>query len=118
MKSQIKKPPKTARRVWRVADLPSYRGEAWYGITNGIEPEQPHLLSKRRRQVLDLLMVAPVYCASPVRVSDIVHVLKREVGLDVETEFYPGDEGTGAGNYGVYFLKSKVRRLAGQEVAA
>lgn len=63
-------------------------------------------------------MQGPVYCASPVRISDIVFVLKRENGLEVDTEFYPGDPETGAGQYGVYFLKSRVRRLIRQEVAA
>ncbi len=54
----------------------------------------------------------------PVRISDVVHVLKRETGIEVETEYYPGDEETGSGTYGVYFLKSMVRRVAQQGVAA
>lgn len=115
---QQKRPPENARRIWRVADLPPYRGEALYGITNGTQPETAHLLAKRRRQVMDLLMAGPVYCASPVRISDIVHVLKTENGLQVETEYYPGDPETGAGNFGIYFLVSRVRKLARQEVAA
>jgi hypothetical protein len=118
LKTTDKKPPENARRVWRVADLPPARETAWYGITNGTQPETAHMLAKRRRQVMELLMAGPVYCASPVRVSDIVHVLKQENGLEVETEYYPGDPETGAGNYGVYFLKSRVRRLERQKVAA
>lgn len=117
-KDEQKKPPETARRIWRAADLPPHRGEAWYGVQNGADPERPFLLSKRRRQVMDLLTTAPVYCASPVRISDVVHLLKQETGIEVETEYYPGDPETGVGAYGVYFLQSKVRRLIRQEVAA
>ena len=118
MKTKQKKlPPKNARRIWRVADLPPRRGVAWYSVETNNGTEQAHLLSKRRRQIMDLLMCGPVYCASPVRISDVVHILKRETGIEVETEYYPGDEKTGSGTYGVYFLKSKVRRVV-QGVAA
>lgn len=112
------KPPASAQRIWRVSDLPNTRGDAWYGIRNGDGTETAHRLAKRRRQVLELLARGPVYCASPVRISDIVHILKREIGLDVHTEYYPGDPKIGAGAYGVYFLKSYVRRLAARRVAA
>ena len=115
---ETKTPPPSAQRIWRVADLPKHRDPAWYGIRTGDEPERAYLLCKRQRQIMDLLIAGPVYCASPVRISDVVHILKRETGLAVETEFYPGDSETGAGTYGVYFLTSRVRRLAAQEVAA
>ncbi|WP_417733907.1 hypothetical protein, partial [Roseovarius sp.] len=68
--------------------------------------------------VMDLLIAGPVYCASPVRLSDVVHILKREIGLEVDTKFYPGNPITGSGAYGVYFLDSKVTRINRSEVAA
>lgn len=112
------KPPQNTRRIWRVADLPSNRDDGWYEILNENEPPRHVLLRKRQRQVIDLLRSGPVYCASPVRLSDIVHVLKREAGLRVHTEYFPGDTETGAGTYGVYTLISKVRPIVPQEVAA
>ena len=74
-------------------------------------------LQKRQRQVVDLLIKGPVHCASPVRISDMVHILKHEHGIDIETEMYPGDEVTGTGSYGVYFLRSRVRCLDSLEAA-
>lgn len=111
MKFNDKTPPRSAKRVFRVADLPNRRAPARYSITRENGRTEAYVIDKRRRQVLDLLIDGPVYCASPVRLSDIVHVLKREVGLEVHTEYYPGDRGNGIGAYGVYFLKSLVERF-------
>jgi hypothetical protein len=118
MTSNNAKPPANAQRIWRVADLPKNRAPAHYVITNDGDEPITVLLSKRRRQVMDLLKQGSVYCASPVRISDIVHLLKRETGVVVDTEYYPGDHETGAGTYGVYVLKSKVTLLDKDEVAA
>lgn len=117
MNTETKNPPKNARRIMRVADLPPLRDMAEYEVTNGDEPRKVSL-RKRQRQVVDLLMLGPVYCASPVRISDMVHILKREHGIDIETEMFPGDEVTGTGSYGVYFLRSQIRRLKPLGVAA
>lgn len=112
------KPPANAQRIWRVADLPKERAPAHYLIACGDGAPTKVLLSKRRRQVMELLKQGPVYCASPVRISDIVHLLKRETGVIVDTEYYPGDSETGAGTYGVYFLRSTVTPIQHDEVAA
>ena len=104
-------PPKDAKRVYRVADLPANRRPARYKITRTDGRSQTATLQKRNRQVLDLLQQGPVYCASPVRLSDIVHILKREIGLEVKTELYSGDPVTGTGDFGIYFLLSAVSCL-------
>lgn len=111
-------PPLNSQRIHRVADLPPYRSPMVYVIANNDEDTHIATLQKRKRQIMDLLLQGPVYCASPVRISDIVHILKREIGLDVETTIYPGDKQTGAGDYGVYFLKSRVHCVADKQVAA
>lgn len=117
MNNNTQKPPANSQRIWRVSDLPKARAAQSYRITNTDGSEINVTLANRRRQVLELLLKGPVYCASPVRLSDMVHVLKRENGLEVHTEFYPGDTETGAGTYGVYFLKSRVARLSALEAA-
>lgn len=118
MKSKIKtNPPKNTQRIMRVADLPQDRGKATYEIDNGDENPRTVSLCKRQRQVIDLLLASPAFCALPVRLSDVVHILKRETSLQVETEMYPGNEAAGSGNNGVYFLKSNVRRIADGEAA-
>ena len=111
-------PPTDAQRIMRVADLPQERSPAQYEIQNGDGNPRLVTLARRQRQVMDLLVSAPVYCASPVRLSDVVHILKREIGLEVETKLYPGNPITGAGAYGIYILTSKVRRIVASEVAA
>jgi hypothetical protein len=111
-------PPKYAQRILRVSDLPQDRGPATYIIRNGDAPPHKVTLDKRQRQILDLLRAGPVYAASPVRISDIVHVLKRDIGLDVETVRYPGDPATGSGSFGVYFLRSSVTPVIMTEAAA
>ncbi|AZQ69497.1 hypothetical protein EF888_21500 [Silicimonas algicola] len=106
--NEQKSSPANAQRIWRVADLPKERSPATYVVCNeGQEPSRV-TLQKRLRQVLDLLRAGPVYCASPVRLSDIVHILKRDQAIKVETTMYPGDPDTGASSYGVYSLLSTV----------
>ena len=102
-------PPTNTQRVMRVADLPQGREQKAYILARGGGAETKISVMKRKRQVLDLLMQGPVYCASPVRISDVVHILKRDTGLEVETKFFPGDPVVGSGNYGVYILKTDVR---------
>lgn len=118
MKFQDKTPPANARRIFRVADLPKDRGAARYQITRRNGETSTVILHKRRRQILDLLRRGPVFCASPVRISDIVCILKHECGLEVETVFFPGEKVNGAGDFGIYFLRSQVTQLDGQGVAA
>jgi hypothetical protein len=111
-------PPANARRIWRVSDLPQDRGPATYLIRNGDAPRRKVTLDKRQRQILDLLRAGPVYAASPVRISDIVHILKRDIGLHVETVRFPGDPTTGSGSFGVYYLRSSVTPVIETEAAA
>ncbi len=102
-------PPANAQRVRCAEDLPQTRSPAKYEVRMGGETKTL-VLHKRRRQVLELLMRNPVYCASPVRLSDIVMVLKRDNGLDVETLTFPGDPKLGIGDFGIYILRSHVLR--------
>lgn len=117
MRTLHRTPPRNAQRIFRVADLPKDRRPAQFRITRKDGARVPVILQKRRRQILELLMRGPVFCASPVRISDIVHLLKRETGLDVKTEYFPGDKQSGAGDYGVYFLRSHVARLESEGAA-
>lgn len=110
-------PPKNVRRIYRVADLPQDRRPATYTIANAGSDPINLTLDKRQRQVLDALMIGPVYSASPVRISDMV-LLLREAGVDIETLRFDGDPGTGAGRFGIYVLRSAVARSDEMEMAA
>ncbi len=107
-----------AQRIHRVADLPYDRNPADYIVKTGDDDTKTITLQKRKRQVLDLLMTVPVYAASPVRLSDIVHLLKLEDAIDIETVMFPGDPGTGTMRFGVYLLRGKIERLPEMEAAA
>ena len=115
---QDDQPPANTQRISVRAQMPQERTSAVYVITNDGKEPRTVTLQKNKRQIMDLLLQGPVFCASPVRISDIVFILKREIELDVETKMYPGDPTTGAGDYGVYFLKSHVERISDLEAAA
>ena len=99
-----------ARRVTRVADLPDLKQPATYLVTNGERKPDRKVLNKRQRQVTEALMGGLLYCASPVRLSDIV-LLLRERGIDIETEMFKGDPGTDTEKFGVYRLRSNIQRV-------
>lgn len=99
----------SARRITRRKDLPQARGFArfvWSGC-NG--EERSAFLQKRDRQVAEAIIDGPVYCASPVRVSDSVLRLRRDSGLPIETEFFNESDGNEKLTFGVYYLASPVR---------
>lgn len=69
-------------------------------------------------RVLKALINGPLYCASPVRISDRVLLLKRDYGFNIRTETYANDAATSRMRYGVYYLDDVVTLIDGQEVAA
>ena len=104
-------PPANTKRIpsWKV-----FKGgtkPARFRVTTeGAEPRVITVKSKVR-QVLEGLMSAPLMSASYCRLGNQVMYLRRDHGVDILTELYPGDDDTGRQHYGVYFLKSKVERL-------
>lgn len=54
-----------------------------------IDGEAEIVLSKRWRDMMDTLRKGPVYCASPVRLSDAVCVLRRDYQVPIETDTTP-----------------------------
>lgn len=54
-----------------------------------VDDEMQITLSKRWRDMMDTLRKGPVYCASPVRLSDAVHVLRNEYQVPIETDTTP-----------------------------
>ncbi|MEO0667560.1 MAG: hypothetical protein AAFZ99_06555 [Pseudomonadota bacterium] len=51
-----------------------------------IDGETEITLCKRWRDMMDTLRKGPVYCASPVRLSDAVHVLRNDYQVPIETD--------------------------------
>ncbi len=72
-------------------------------------------LAKGNRIIMDALLQRPVYCASPVRISDRVCILRRDYGVPIDREMYEADPHTGGERYGVYFIGAGVRRIGGQQ---
>ncbi|MEM9392799.1 MAG: hypothetical protein AAGA38_03015 [Pseudomonadota bacterium] len=109
--------PKDAKRVYRWADLPPRTDAATFVVDpDGADPRRI-TVSKRMRQVLEGLMRHPIYAASYCRIGDRVLPLRRDHGLEIVCTMYENDPETGRERYGVYELKTKVRRAV-QKVAA
>ena len=106
--------PTGTRWIMSRSDLPTAREPARYEWT---EDGKPHfaVLSKRNRQVLDALRRGPLYCASPVRLSDSVLILKRDYGIDIETLLFSGD---GESRFGVYRLASDITFIGQNAIEA
>lgn len=68
-------------------------------------------VSKGNRVILDALLQRPLYCASPVRISDNVGILRNDYGVPIRLEMYDNDKATGRARFGVYFIGDGVRRI-------
>lgn len=111
MKKTETKPPINTQWIISRSDLPSRRGSARYAVRQLDGTYETIILSNRKRQVMDALIRRPIYCASPVRLSDIVLLLRRENGIDIETEFFQENDGIENTRYGIYVLIDRVRYL-------
>ena len=106
-------PPSNALRVERWSDMPTAKAPARYEITAEDGSTKTITLSNGNRIILDALLRQPVYCASPVRISDRVCILRGDYGVPITKEMYSNDTATDRMRFGVYFLDGKVRRLDG-----
>ncbi|MFT4999474.1 MAG: hypothetical protein ACI875_000468 [Planctomycetota bacterium] len=106
-----------AKWVMSRKDLPLRRAPARFKITHKDGSVFEITLSKRKRQVLELLCRGKVFCASPVRISQFVCLLKHEDGINIFTEIYTEETSTECGKYGIYRLDDEVEFLGEVEFA-
>jgi len=116
--SKLVRPPSNALRVSAWRDLPKDRRKAHYRITTKEGDCYSISVSKGTRCILDALIAQPIYCASPVRISDRVCILRREYGVPITKKMYVNDSATGRAKFGVYFLDAHVVRLDSDEDVA
>ena len=109
-------PPANALRVERWSDMPSDTAPARYEVVSEDGTTKAFTLAKGNRIILDALIQQPVYCASPVRISDRVCILRRDYGVPITKEMYSNDTATDRAKFGVYFLGKGVRRIEGGAV--
>ena len=107
------RPPANALRVERWSDMPTGTAPARYEIAEDNGTVKVITVAKGNRIILDALMQQPVYCASPVRISDRVCILRRDYGVPITKEMYSHDTATDRAKFGVYFLSGNVRRIDG-----
>ena len=105
-------PPTNALRVNAWRDLPNATEKARYKVTDRNGDAHTITVAKGTRIVLDALIAQPVFCASPVRVSNRVCILRHEYGVPIIKEMYENDAVTGRDKFGVYFLDGRVERLS------
>ncbi|SMD00976.1 hypothetical protein [Primorskyibacter flagellatus] len=101
-------PPANALRVEAWRDLPRDATPAHYRITDEVGDTRLITLSKGNRIILDALIAQPVFCASPVRISDRVCILRHEYRVPIIKEMYENDAATDRARFGVYFLNGRV----------
>lgn len=111
MTNNSNKPPSNALRVEAWRDLPGEKAPAHYEITHEDGTKDRITLARGNRIILDALIAQPVFCASPVRISDRVCVLRHEYGVPITKEMYDNDADTDRARFGVYFLDGDVRRI-------
>ncbi|MBY5987101.1 hypothetical protein [Roseovarius atlanticus] len=106
-------PPANALRVSKWSDMPANTAPARYEIIGEDGQAKTITLAKGNRIILDALLERPVYCASPVRISDRVCILRRDYGVPITKEMYSNDAATDRARFGVYSLNGTVRRIEG-----
>lgn len=74
------------RWILSLRDLPQERGQARYRMTTPTGDITEVTLSKRKRQVVDALLRGELFCASTVRIGDVVFRLKEDNDLHAETK--------------------------------
>src|SRR6056297_153551 len=104
-------PPENTQWIMSRFDLPLRRSNAQFRITKANGVSENITLNNRKRQMLQALMRSPVYCASPVRLSDIVFRLWRENAINIETQLYQDHDFDENIRYGIYVLTDQVRYL-------
>ncbi|MGS4985875.1 hypothetical protein [Pseudosulfitobacter sp. RP-4] len=105
------RPPANALRVDKWSDMPTGTSPARYEILGEDGQTTTITLAKGNRIILDALIERPVFCASPVRISDRVCILRRDYGVPITKEMYTNDSATDRAKFGVYFLNGAVRRI-------
>lgn len=73
------------RWIMSIRDLPNTTAPARYKITAPDAEPREVTLSKRKRQVLEALMMGLLYCATTVRIGDVVFRLKETNGPLAQT---------------------------------
>lgn len=108
MQANTPKQHTNARWIMRRSDLPDTRIPQDYKITKADLSTRGAVLSKRKRQVIEALRIGPIYCASPVRLSDVVHILKREHQINIATDTFTDHADGETATFGVYRLVDTV----------
>ncbi len=112
------RPPANALRVNAWRDLPSETEPATYEVKGKDGTSRAVSLSKGNRIVLDALIDRPIFCASPIRISSRVCVLRHDFGVPIKKEMYDNDTTTDRAKFGAYFLDCDVKRISDEcEVA-
>lgn len=103
-------PPSNTRWIFSNRDLPQEIAPAMFAIEQTDGSLHHATVSKRLRQVLETLIISPVYCASPIRLSYYVDVLRDTHGLKIETLWFSNNDRSIKTRYGVYVLRDVVSR--------
>ena len=85
---ETERPPRNSKRVYRWPDLPNTLAPKPYRIIEEGKEVTTFIASEHKRQVLEGLMLHPIYAASYCRISDQVLALRGD-GVDIECKMTP-----------------------------
>ncbi len=109
MTVSLNTPPTNTRWIMGQMNLPQNYGIGHFEIKRADSAGRSIAVSKRLRQVLEALVIGPLYCASAVRLSHYVDVLRDDHGVNIETIWFSDNKGPIKTRYGVYVLRDEVR---------
>lgn len=105
------KPAKNTKWIMGNHSLPQDFETARYKATDSNGKIKLFTASKRQRQVVEALSESPLYCASPIRLSHYVDLLREQLGDDaIATDWYSVKEPF-PNRYGVYRFNVDIEFL-------
>jgi hypothetical protein len=109
--TKSKRPPANARRLeaWRYP--PKNGAPTRYKITKEDGDVSVIMLGKGNQIIFDALLKQPVYCASPLHISDRVCILRHEYQVSIIKGMYENDAAKDRAKFGGYFLNCRVEHL-------
>ena len=107
----MNKPPVNTKLIISRNDLSRAITPAGFTLLNELHTERVVTLVKKSHKVFQILLSGPLYCASTVRLSHWVVVLRDEYGVKIETLWLEDDRAPITTRHGVYVLRDTVRCL-------
>ena len=106
--SNTKQPTEAIQRILGWHHCEQAHGAETLRLRSPDGDEREVTLSRGNLRILKTLQRGPVFCASPVRLSDRILVLKRDFGVNIRTDMFSAGSGSNRESYGTNTLLDTV----------